>query len=640
MPPKKIIKKFDLPKLQKMQEPITVRVEKVKGSQKMPITLPGNNGGSPGTGYSRDDVLNVEQFVQELAGGGFYEGYATDPSGTEIEWTFGWDPRYFPEKSPSGFDAMPPPAPVQAPQSQQSQGPVPHVGFGSNNPNWLQAFVPPQTTPVMPPAATTYPWPAWNGWSNQQQFGGVPTATPRPQSSGERERERDLEQRLRQQEMAAAQAQYQQQIDRIQMAHTTELSKMREELRRTQEKPRGESDEVKELRAQLAQQQQDRRYEEMMRQQQEMMRQMQQQTQAQIDAIVNKLAADNNKGESEQVRLLREEQRRAEERMERMEADRRHREEMAALRSELNKGPDPMIEYMKESTRQAAETQKEIARNQRESSQMMTQMMVNPVQMMEMMQRTSGQTDELTKQIIHNFGGAFETYRAMMESLVQMGAGGQQSPGMAMLQEGMARASEIANQYMAVKRDTAVHEARAKAQVAAAQAKQSAAYQAPPEQRRGYDAEMLGGTPPQPQSQPQPPKPEGAPSSPPTDGEAEVINLQERRGPTEEEMFGHAQVYDSVKHLRAGVESGGLDPAQAIGAILQGISYCQENNVVVPAFMLFVEGRFADFVDVLLPHAPQEFKDDCVQILYHQFSEEMEDIEDDDGGEPAPPPGA
>ena len=41
MPPKKQEKIFDPAKLQKMQEPLTVRIEKLKANSKQPIEIPG-----------------------------------------------------------------------------------------------------------------------------------------------------------------------------------------------------------------------------------------------------------------------------------------------------------------------------------------------------------------------------------------------------------------------------------------------------------------------------------------------------------------------------------------------------------------------------------------------------------------------
>jgi hypothetical protein len=75
-----------------------------------------------------------------------------------------------------------------------------------------------------------------------------------------------------------------------------------------------------------------------------------------------------------------------------------------------------------------------------------------------------------------------------------------------------------------------------------------------------------------------------------------------------------------------------------VGAILQGIAASQQQEMHIPAFTLFLEGRFADLMDVLLPAATQEFRDACVQLLYQQFSEDTDEGDDEDDEE-SPGPG-
>ena len=147
-----------------------------------------------------------------------------------------------------------------------------------------------------------------------------------------------------------------------------------------------------------------------------------------------------------------------------------------------------------------------------------------------------------------------------------------------------------------------------------------------------------------------PPKP-GKPAAPtpPTDlddGLSDPVTGQtlpaakpaaKRAGKTDEEWFGVA--LESVTHLRTGVktflsnlakiqageeegvldEEGnviGLEPNAAIDAILKGINYVSVNGMMIPAFEeLFKQGRYAEFLDVLLPGVHQKYKDDCVKIL-------------------------
>ncbi len=48
------------------------------------------------------------------------------------------------------------------------------------------------------------------------------------------------------------------------------------------------------------------------------------------------------------------------------------------------------------------------------------------------------------------------------------------------------------------------------------------------------------------------------------------------------------------------------------------MNYVTSHKLAVPAFQLFSDSRWADFVDVLLPKAPQDFKHECVRILLEE----------------------
>jgi hypothetical protein len=97
-------------------------------------------------------------------------------------------------------------------------------------------------------------------------------------------------------------------------------------------------------------------------------------------------------------------------------------------------------------------------------------------------------------------------------------------------------------------------------------------------------------------------------------------------GPSEEEVFGVA--LESVLRLRRGVAEGKLTPDKVIDAILQGVEHVVTNNIIIPAFVLFQQERWADFVDVMLPEAPQDFRAECVRIM-------IEEVEVAPDGEPS-----
>ncbi len=89
---------------------------------------------------------------------------------------------------------------------------------------------------------------------------------------------------------------------------------------------------------------------------------------------------------------------------------------------------------------------------------------------------------------------------------------------------------------------------------------------------------------------------------------------------------------ESVHRLRRGVAEGKLTPEKTIDAILQGVEHVVTNNLVIPAFVLFQQERWADFVDIMLPAAPQGFKDECVRILIEEI--EVADPSDPDDASP------
>jgi hypothetical protein len=646
--PKKTTKGLDLAVLQKMAEPISVRVVKIKNNSRQPVHTPGKDGGPQGTGWSRDDILEMEGFVKNQEGGGFYEARVTDSNGTTMEWPFGWDPRVIPEKLSAADQpyaaqaAMPPvqpgqPIPLQPNPVQAGQP----LGLGQS---WLAQ----QAQPVYPYAPQQAaqagqqwpqpqpPWPqpqpfpgAWLGFGGVPGFPGFGGGASTPINKDDT-RVRQLEERLAAAERTNITKDYQAQLEAQRQASAQEMAALREELRRLAEaKPSGPDPEVVKAREEAA-----RAREEAERARREAeTRDLKQGFQEQINvlrAALEKLAT--NPAESSELRQIREEQRRTEERHERDRLEQRHREELREIRTEIGKGPDPILTYVTEQSRQQAELSKEAARTQ-----------ISPLQVMEMIQKQSGGMDGLVKSIIGSFGGAFETYRMMMESLVQMQGGGQ-SPAQAMLQQGVDRFSDIANQYLAFQRDKSVYEAQAKTAAANAQAKTADAVRAqasakPQQPPQGYDA---GLAQPGPSAEPGAAPAEGASTGNGQSGEAqpaEVIDINDRRPPTEEEMFGPA--LESVNHLRQGVADGKMRPDQAVGAIIQGVAVCEQQGLQIPAFSLFAEGRFADLMDALLPEAQQQFRDACVHILYQQFEEMQQAMAEEEGEPPEdPPPGS
>lgn len=642
---KKPHKGFDLAVLQKMAEPLSVRVVKKKANSEQPVNLPGKDGAAPGTGWARDDALELERFVLNQDGGGFYEGKITDSNGTTMEWPFGWDPRTIPEKLSPADQVYATPPPMSAPPQPGQPLPLPPNPMQASMPlgsgqGWLMQqaqpvypYAPAQAAQQAQVAQTPQGWPGgWPGMSSP--FGPYPGApwwqgfqggSSTPIKSDDT-RVRQLEERLAAAERANLSKDYDARLEAQRQAAAQETAALREEIRRLAEaKPSGPDPEVVRAREEAERLRQEKAMGDLQRGFQEQINVLR--------AAMEKMAT--NPAESAEIQRLRDEQRRAEEKHERERQEQRHREELREIKGEINKGPDPMLTYLTENSRQQAETAKEIARSNKEAMELQTRNMVSPIQVMEMIQKQSGGVDGLVKSIIGSFGGAFETYRMMMESLVQMQGGGQ-SPAQAMLQQGLDRASDIANQYIAFQRDKSVFESKAAAAKAQAQAKTADAVRAQTTARppQSYDAGLASPGP-----SPQEPIPEETAGNGQS-GEAqpaEVIDINERRPPTEEEMFGPA--LESVQHLRKGVENGKMRPDQAVAAIIQGVAVVEQQGLQVPAFSLFAEGRFADLMDALLPNAPQQFRDACVHILYQQFEEMQQAMMDEEDFDPDQPEG-
>jgi hypothetical protein len=169
--------KFDSAKLDGMQEPLTVRVEKIRGSgnglQRTPIDLPSRDGEPPGVGWDKDSIRRLESWLaREWSGGGFYNVTVTDARGITMEWQFIFDTREFPELTPPTMvNASTPPQNSQAPKQQPAMTSMPNGGIwpppgfsfnptiaaqpfghmGNQNPMASQPFFIPQFMPQIVP---------------------------------------------------------------------------------------------------------------------------------------------------------------------------------------------------------------------------------------------------------------------------------------------------------------------------------------------------------------------------------------------------------------------------------------------------------------------------------------------------------
>jgi hypothetical protein len=765
---------FDPAKLQSMAEPLLLRVVKLKGSVQQPIELPSKDGGAPGAGWTRDEILSFEQWlVNKWSGGGHYRATLLDSKNppSEMTWEFLFDPRVYPERVPPNASE----AAVMGNTPTNNTGPqlvpanVQPLTQAVNNTSWppsgnaLGYGTPPQsgiTLPsyqqqqnqpqiLQPVAQPTMPWQqAPQGPSPWGFSGPAPSFYPPPQygyqqsytrtrdelrdrvrgndddystSRQRKEREaeeqktKELEAKLRAAELLQKdneykaqlermQAQQQQQIQQMQQQQAEQLRAMQEEMRRMAEaRHKPEDDEVRRLREETQRLRESAQAEQLKMQQQLMeahMAQMRAASDQQVAALRDQLAAmsqNNNRGESDEVRQLRAEQDRLryeadkqrehdrqERERERAETERRlelERNERNAERERYererrdemlqrqikeqadvlerrmqqmaeannNKGPDPMIEVLRETSRQSGEQMKEMARMNQDQTNRLSNFMLNPLQLAQMMKESSSGQDTFMRNLVSSVDGIVQMYRGAAEQVMQMSGGGGDSPTVRLLQEGMSGVKDTAERFIAMKRDQVISESKVKQAEAQAVAQRAAAeahvqaeairaqsqqtWSPPPpvSQGNGFNgpqpqAEVIptavpqrkkpAGRTPAPEvvvaEGPTPVRIEGVPSEPtPAQNANEIANLK---------MFGAA--WESVKTLRIGVKNG-LTPSEAVDAILKGVEAVISNNLVIPAFTLFDDSRFADLIDVLFPDGEQAFKDECVRILH-------EDVELDD----------
>jgi hypothetical protein len=420
------------------------------------------------------------------------------------------------------------------------------------------------------------------------------------------------------------------------------MLQLRADLARMAETPKGETDEFRRIR------------EEQQRQAHEFERQRQEQE--------RRLEAERAERERERERYeqIRRDEMLQREMKETREASERRFEQMQ--QAALSNRQDPVVEMMKENARMNADTQREIARMQNESSSKMSQFMVSPVQLAQLMKDSSSGTDGMMRGIINSVGEIGNLYKNAAETIMNMSGGGGDPPAARLIQEGIGRASEVAERFLAVKRDQVISEGKVKTaeamrdqtriqaevairaqNIAAAQGRAPAGWSPPPPVAQAQQARPAAqqpnaggglngaaangnGTARPRTTGPIDPYADAAavaaavtpvPTTGAIDPYAPPPAPPNHTGPSEEEMFGIA--LESVHRLRRGVAEGKLTPDKTIDAILQGVEHVVSNQLVIPAFVLFQTERWADFIDVMLPAADAEFKTECVRILIHEI---------------------
>lgn len=701
-------KRFDPAILEAMTEPLFVRVERRMGGASTPIDLPSEEG-MPNGGFSKDRIRGTGSspsletwLVTEWTGGGIYAFQVSDssPETKRMEWVATFDPRTYPPRQPPSMAGV--------------------AAFGTMGVSPSMSIPPPAPTPfVQPPAPqvpmTSSPWPS--GFQFASQPGGIqtgyatpqPTPTPfypqpvfvqQPQQAApftpfdrtavmEREKlereKQDLQAKVAAAEKRESEERHQRELDRIRQDNERALaelkasiapktdpaidarfSKLENVLEKLVDKitstpaPMGPSPEM--LAMQKAIDDANRRNEELQRD-----------MQRREEKAESERRAENERRDRERSEQnLREEMRRQEVGFKEMIGS------LTTMITELKSkptGPDPLIQFMQDSSRQQLETVRDLMRTQQNALDNLRTMMMTPRDVLALAKEGQGGFDEMRRQITGTYGDVMNAYRQVLETSIQLQPQGE-SPMIGVVKDGITQAKEFADRYFGNKSKETIEQMRAQravyeAQVRAAGVAAAAAGGVPPVAQGGAPvnedlaqqaaqeaaAGGLGGavvTPPPtyvpdknahtpggqlppsnviPISQAQQAAPPNVPPSQRTDAQwfgPALPNVHELRDAV-------AVFLDAIQKGEAGLDPKtkrpkGASPDQAATAILQAAGVIAQQNIPVPAFTeLFLQEQIVDAIGLILPAPiPQGYRDDVVQNIMSQLQSQDTDDEDDE----------
>jgi hypothetical protein len=652
---------FDPAKLEAMNEPLNVRVEKIKSGARMPIPLPAGDDGSPqGTNWTKEDVNGLEQWlVTDWSGGGLYAITVTDSS-VPVPLKHDWESFYHPVNHP---EKIPPTLLAQAlPPLAISQPSQPQVRPMSTFPNGL-------------PGVATQASVGQQQQQQQPQTIFVERQAPQQQAPFQVQRNEPTTSAAA---LDAERRRYEDQLKEMQ----AQLTRAREEQLQAQHRQELERAEAR-MRSEAAAQVEARRAE--MAAQNEKFSKLEQMIATLATAATARPAVDPALEQlKEQNRLM---AAAAENDRREREAERREREmrdlikqqaedsrrqieamnaQMAAaqLAAAANKGPDPMIMFLQENARQQVEAAKESSRNQTTQMAQLQSFMMNPRDIMAMTKESSNGLDNVTRQITSTYQSILEMQRSAVEQILQLNSGGGNET-IQLIEKGLDRASSFAERFIGGKTKEAVSAQQSQAQLAQANAAamqaqaQAMTVQAQMQRQAQLPAEsgLNGARVPAPVTAPvltSVPKTPGndAWTTGPIPAVGITPTVRRSLGHTDEEWFG--PILPKVVELRDGVarmiESlqmapirlkkdgsvDGVEPEQAASVILQAAMIVMQQQIQIPAMTdLLGQGRVADFMDVLLPDAPQPYRDEVAQMVLTELQGGADDEDDEDDDEDA-----
>lgn len=662
-------KTIDVAKIDSMIEPISVNVDKMKGSARQNIPLPGgiDDTGqplSPGTGWDKDNVKNIGTWLcSEWSGGGYYEITATDSSEppTVHKWTTFYEPTRYPER-------VPPPLQGGTLGAQQAQQ-APQLSIVPPAP-------PPRSYPVSSfpnglPPGQPYPFPQAQPAPYQAQSGYYPAPSYSmpipPAPSGYDPRFAAVESQLREAQAALTR----ERETAIQARHQQELAAVQERARSESSRLEAKIAELTQLVTQVVQGGGPNAHRapdpqlEMMREQ-------------------NRIQAEENR------RLMERQDREARERQLQDSIKAQNDQIMLQVRTmeanftriieamkEQGRGHDPLIAMFQEQQRTQMEALKDVARAGRESLSELKGFMMSPRDVIGLVKDSSQGVDTVATQVTKAFTNVIDVQGRLMEQMTSLNQSGD-SPT-TLIRDGIERAGTMFERWVSGKSKEAIATQQTQASMAQSQAQAMTAQamhaQAQAAQLSGVMPAGAPPLPPPPSARPVPvPVPvvpslstvaaSGGPTmgmgSGGNGGQITITNglnghthvvptVPLRLGKTDEQWFT-PQLLPEIKRLREGVARAiesvsvtpnrvdkatgkldGITPEQAADYIAKAIGIVMSQKMVVPALNdLLFQQRLADFVDVLLPDAPVGYKNETIQAIHAKLSSDAEDELDDD----------
>lgn len=661
-----------------MIEPLFVRVEKKKGNVRQPIPLPAGEQGEPqGANYSKEDVLGLENWlVTNWSGGGYYVISVTDsttPVPQKHEWEIFYHPSEYPERTPPTLSsAAAAPAPGLTSQPNLRVMPPNPYGAPSAFPNGFPPNPAPQAQPVY--AQQGYA-PQGYGYGGQPQWWPQTTLIGTNGSDGVDRRRyedqvRSMEVQLAKAREDAMTAQHRQELDRVSVAQVERFNKleaMMVQLAQAQTKPAVDPavEAMKEqnriLQDRLENEKREREAERRERDLKDEMRRSTEETQRRFEELM--AAQQQNKGMDPFLLMMQQLTQQHSAAMQ--EQQRNFTAQLASLQSQMMT-PRDILAMAKESSGGLDQATRSITNAYQDILQMSRQAVE---QALAINTQGGSETIGLIKEGMERATGMAEKYIGgkVKEATVAQQAQAEMAKAQAMAMQATAatKQAEVQGQMLAAQLAARAAAANPQAQAAAPAAQPTA-------QNKPNTQPVAGPNGAHPQAQTAPANSNGQaqvtqpPAAPVVDSwstgpvpPAASISPEEasravrRLGHTDEEWFG--MILPQVHELRAGVDRfldslrmqpprlladghvDGVEPDQAANVILQaGQQVMQRQLPILAMTELLAQERVAEFMDVLLPGAPQPYRDHVSQTIFNTLKAlngEDDDPDDDEDGE-------